>query len=110
MDFARRGARVILACRNQKLANDARNRIIESTGNSNIVVKYLDFSSFKTVRDFAKDFEETEERLDILVNNIGVFDTTNETTEDGFPINTQINYYGHILLTVLLLGRLQMST
>lgn len=105
MDFARRGARVILACRNQQLGNEARNRIIESTGNNNVIVKYLDFNSLKTVRDFAKDIVETEERLDILVNNIGVYDTTNATTEDGFPINMQINYYGHVLLTILLLGK-----
>lgn len=90
------------------MANEARNRIIETTGNSNIVVRYLDFSSFKSVRVFAKYIVDTEERLDLLVNNIGFFDATNETTEDGFSINMQINYYGHVLLTILLLGRLLM--
>lgn len=95
---------MILACRNIDLANKARDRIVELTQNQNVVVKYLNFNSLKTVRDFATDILETEERLDVLVNNIGATDLIGDT-EDGFPVMLQVNYYGHVLLTMLLLGR-----
>lgn len=109
LEFAKRGARVILACRNEKLATEAKIRIAELTQNSNIVVKYVDFGSFKTIKKLASDILETEERLDILVNNIGAALTTNNITEDGIPEMIQINYYGHVLLTILLLGRFYQS-
>ncbi|KAF5307640.1 hypothetical protein FQR65_LT06695 [Abscondita terminalis] len=71
LDFAKRGARVILACRNVSKAEEAKNKIIDESGNKDVVVKILDLSSLDSVRQFAKDINETEKRLDILVNNAG---------------------------------------
>ena len=36
----------------------------------NLVVRRLDLSSMKTVRDFAREVIETEERLDVLVRSL----------------------------------------
>lgn len=38
-DLALRGAKVILACRDQKKGTEARDKIIEATGNSNVIYK-----------------------------------------------------------------------
>lgn len=95
---------MIIGCRNLDLANKARDRIVELTDNTNVVVKYLDFNSLKTIKDFARDILETEDRLDVLVNNIGATELTG-ITEDGIPVMLQVNYYGHVLLTMLLLGK-----
>lgn len=103
--FAKRGARVILACRSEKSATSAKERIIKLTQNHNIVVKYVDFSSLKTVRDFARDITQTEERVDILVNNVGAITSSDKVTVDGFPEAMQVNYYAHVLLTIHLIGK-----
>ena len=71
LDFAKRGARVILACRDEKRANDAKNDIIKLSGNKNVIVELVDFASFESIRDFARRINQKEKRLDILVNNAG---------------------------------------
>mgnify|MGYP005984370703 FL=1 len=104
LDFAKRGARVILACRDEGRAEEARIRIVEETGNKNIVVQLIDMSSFETVREFAKRINETEERLDILVNNAGAAGIGDKRSKDGHVLLMQINYFSAFLLTNLLIG------
>lgn len=110
LDFAKRGAKVILACRDTNKAEAARYKIIEETGNEQILVKMLDLSSFKSVRTFAEDITKTEEHLDILVNNAGAVGIEDEKSEDGHLLLMQINYYSHFLLTNLLIDLLKKST
>ena len=108
VDFARRGARVVMACRNLEKAEAAMKEIIENTGNKNLVVKHLDLVSLRSVRAFARDINNTEERLDILVNNARVFNLPELTkTEDGFETTMGVNHFGHFLLTNLLLDLLK---
>lgn len=104
MDFAKRGAKVILACRDENKAKEAVNKIKNQTHNSDVLYKLVDLSSFKSVRQFAEDINANEERLDILVNNAGAGGLGDKITEDGLPIVMQINYFSHFLLTNLLLG------
>lgn len=72
-DLARRNARVIMACRNTPKASRVAEEIITRTGNDNVIVKYLDLASLKTVRKCAEDILNTEEKLDVLINNAGIF-------------------------------------
>ncbi|KAF2897599.1 hypothetical protein ILUMI_08568 [Ignelater luminosus] len=108
-DFAKRGARVILACRNRQRAEDARSKIIEATGNPNVVVRIIDLSSLASVRAFAKEINETEERLDILVNNAAQGGIEHQLTADGLGLTMQSNYFGPFLLTHLLIELLKKS-
>ncbi|KAM8903160.1 dehydrogenase/reductase SDR family member 13-like isoform 2-T2 [Spinachia spinachia] len=69
LDLAKRGARVILACRNKDKAEAAAFDIRTESGNNQVVFMQLDLASLKSVRCFAKAFLKTEPRLDILINN-----------------------------------------
>ena len=109
-DFARRGARVIMACRNLDQAEAAMKEIVQKTGNKSVVVKHLDLASLKSVRAFAEDVKNNEARLDILINNAGVFNLPEfSKTEDGFETIMAVNHFGHFLLTNLLLDLLKQS-
>ncbi|XP_022915007.2 retinol dehydrogenase 14-like [Onthophagus taurus] len=110
LDFAMRGARVILACRSKSRADEARDKIVAKTGNQNVVVKLLDLQSFKSIRDFCEDINKNEESLDILVNNAGVAYLGEGKTEDGLLKVMQTNHFGPFLLTHLLIDKLKKST
>ncbi|XP_035676518.1 uncharacterized protein LOC118415774 [Branchiostoma floridae] len=106
-DLARRGARVILACRNVTKAEEAAEDIRKTTGNGNVVVLKLDLSSLASVREFAAGINEKEERLDILINNAGIMMCPQWKTEDGFEMQFGTNHLGHFLLTNLLMDKLK---
>ncbi|XP_068174204.1 dehydrogenase/reductase SDR family member 13-like [Antennarius striatus] len=105
LELAKRGARVILACRNKERAEAAAFDIRRESGNPGVVFLQLDLASLKSVRAFANNFLQSEPRLDILINNAGVMSAGR--TEDGFDVALGVNHLGHFLLTALLLERLQ---
>ncbi|XP_053501298.1 dehydrogenase/reductase SDR family member 13 [Ictalurus furcatus] len=107
MELAGRGARVILACRNQKKAEAAISDIKKVTRSTDVVYMQLDLSSLKSVRSFAETFLKMESKLDVLINNAGL--VADGRTEDGFGIEFGVNHLGHFLLTCLLLDRLKES-
>jgi len=106
-DLASRGAKVIIASRSAD--ENTRKKLIEETNNENIHVKKLDLSSLKSVRKFAKEIHESEEKIDILINNAGVITNGNTITEDGFNSTMGPNHFGPFLLTILLLDLIKKS-
>ncbi|XP_076842598.1 dehydrogenase/reductase SDR family member 13-like [Brachyhypopomus gauderio] len=105
LDIAKRGARVILACRDKQRAESAVNDIKKQSGNNEIVFMHLDLASLQSVRSFAENFLKSEPRLDVLINNAGV--VTEGKTKDDIGLIFGVNHIGHFLLTVLLLDRLK---
>uniref|UniRef100_A0A670Z3R7 Dehydrogenase/reductase 13 n=1 Tax=Pseudonaja textilis TaxID=8673 RepID=A0A670Z3R7_PSETE len=105
VDLARRGARVILACRDKARGESAMYDIRRESGNSEVILMILDLASLSSVRDFAQTFLASEPRLDILINNAGV--VKGGQTADGFDLVFQVNHLGHFLLTHLLLDQLK---
>ncbi|MGH0172537.1 UNVERIFIED_CONTAM: hypothetical protein FKN15_063031 [Acipenser sinensis] len=71
-DLAGRGARMVIACRDLAKAEQAAAEIRRTTGNGNVAVRRLDLASLSSVRQFSREFNEREERLDILINNAGL--------------------------------------
>ncbi|XP_059821888.1 retinol dehydrogenase 13 isoform X2 [Hypanus sabinus] len=103
-DFARRNARVILACRSEDRGRRAERAIRRKTGNSNVHLRILDTSCMKSVREFAERIQREERQLDILVNNAGATGLPSTITPEGLGLTFATNYLGHFLLTNLLLG------
>ncbi|RZF36696.1 hypothetical protein LSTR_LSTR010557 [Laodelphax striatellus] len=110
MELARRGARIIMACRNQETAKQTKEEIIEKTKNDKLVIRKVDLSSLTSIRNFSKEIHETEDRIDILINNAGAYGLRNKKTEDGLNVLMQINHFGPFLLTNLLLDLVKKST
>jgi NAD(P)-dependent dehydrogenase (short-subunit alcohol dehydrogenase family) len=71
LDIAKRGARIIMACRNMEEGEKVAAEVKEETGNTDIKVKALDLASLASVRKFAEEVKESEKRLDVLLNNAG---------------------------------------
>nr|XP_002130502.1 retinol dehydrogenase 14-like [Ciona intestinalis] len=111
IDFVKREARVILGCRNIEKAEEAKKRIVAETGGNEdkVILKQLDLASFASVRAFAKDVNENESRIDVLLNNAGIMMCPKGKTEDGFETQYGVNHLGHFLLTNLLLDLVKRS-
>ncbi|XP_041668020.1 retinol dehydrogenase 14-like [Cheilinus undulatus] len=103
--------RVILACRDRSRAEGAALEIRQETGadSAQLVVKQLDLASLASVRVFCQEIVKEESRLDVLINNAGVYQCPYTKTEDGFEMQFGVNHLGHFLLTHLLLDLLKRS-
>ncbi len=109
-EIAKLGAKVYMACRSLDSANEARDEIIKETGNPNIFVKYLDLASVDSVQKFAESFKSVESRLDVLINNAGLWTKTKKLTDINVEQTFAVNVLGHQLLTYLLLDELKNAT
>jgi NAD(P)-dependent dehydrogenase (short-subunit alcohol dehydrogenase family) len=107
--LAELGANVILACRDLAKAEAARVEIRDSTRNDAVEVMHLDLADTRSVRDFASAFARKSARLDVLVNNAGVFVRRRATTAQGFEMTFGVNHLGTFLLTRELLPILEAS-
>ncbi|XP_037124355.1 dehydrogenase/reductase SDR family member 13-like [Syngnathus acus] len=105
IDLAKRGARVILACRSRQRGEAALADVKRESGSNQVVFMQLDLGNLKSVRSFAENYRRSEPRLDILINNAGIY--MQGQTEDGFGMMFGINHLGHFLLTNLVLDRLK---
>ncbi|XP_063063035.1 retinol dehydrogenase 12, like isoform X2 [Engraulis encrasicolus] len=109
IDLAKRGARIIMACRDMEKANAALKDVTEASGSQNIVVKKLDLSDTKSIREFAELINKEESQLNILINNAGVMVCPYGKTADGFETQIGVNHIGPFLLTYLLLDLIKKS-
>jgi NAD(P)-dependent dehydrogenase (short-subunit alcohol dehydrogenase family) len=106
LQLARKGANVVLACRDPGRAGDAAERIRSGFSAASVGVMALDLASLASVRSFAEEFSHRHARLDVLCNNAGVMALPYRRTEDGFEMQLGTNHLGHFALTGLLLERL----
>ncbi|XP_072021361.1 retinol dehydrogenase 11-like [Amphiura filiformis] len=110
IDFARRGARIIIGCRNPKKATEAVKEIQRRSGSSNVVYFPLELSDQDSVREFAETVLKQETRIDYLINNAGITKSAKgQRTKEGYDMVFAVNLFGHFLLTMLLLDRLKAS-
>lgn len=107
-NLAQRGGKIYLACRNDQKGLKAVEIVQNSSGNQNVKFLKLNLASFKSVREFCKSFCESEDRLDILINNAGLL-SSGGVSEDGFELSMATHHLGHFLLTNLLLKMLEKS-
>ncbi|MFI6942849.1 oxidoreductase [Streptomyces sp. NPDC050418] len=103
-ELARRGARVVLACRSEARGREAVARITADIPSAEAEFAPLDLADLSSVRDFAGAF--AGEQLDLLINNAGVMALPYGRTADGFETQFGVNHLGHFALTGLLLPKL----
>jgi NAD(P)-dependent dehydrogenase (short-subunit alcohol dehydrogenase family) len=104
--LARRGASVVLACRNEERGAAALKWARDASGSAALTLRQLDLGNLESVRAFSRAWAGP---LDLLVNNAGVMATPLRRTADGFEQQFGINHLGHFALTGLLLDALRQS-
>lgn len=106
LELARQGATVVLVARNRERGEAARADIIAKSGNSHVELLQADLSSQDSIHGLSESFKARYDRLNVLVNNAGVYLSRREESIDGLEMTFAVNHIGYFLTTLLLWDRL----
>ncbi len=109
LELAQKGAKVLIHGRDLERGMEAVDEITSQTNNPAIDLFISDSSSLKQVRQLAANINSKYDRLDVLINNAGVYMKQRVLTEDRFETTFQVNHLAHFLLTNLLLDLINRS-
>jgi retinol dehydrogenase-12/retinol dehydrogenase-13 len=104
--LARLGARVVMAVRNPEKGEKARRAIMGATGRD-VEMVVVDLARRESIRAFARDLAARHAKLDVLVNNAGIWADRRRRSPDGIELTWATNVLGYFLVTELLLPRLR---
>lgn len=108
LELARKGAHVLLACRDKSRGDAALDRLRTAVPSASTEVVLLDLASLASVHGFAEAELALGIPLDLLINNAGVYaPKKRQETADGFELQFGTNVLGHFALTALLMPALE---
>lgn len=132
-ELAKRGAKVVLACKDMKKCMEAKYEIIDETWNKKVECIKCDLSSLESINEFVEQFRKggcffkackipsfsqfiknfhfilDHKLLHVLVNNAGTMWHPKGVTKEGFETHLGVNHLGHFYLTNKLLPELKHS-
>ena len=109
--LARNGDHVIVHGRNEERGN-ALVAEISAEGKGSARFYQADFGSLDEIRALGKSILTDYKRLDVLVNNAGIFNPDQDerrVSEDGYELHFQVNYLAGYMLTEMLMPLLEAS-
>jgi NAD(P)-dependent dehydrogenase (short-subunit alcohol dehydrogenase family) len=101
------GARVTILGRSHERGESAVQQMQAATANACVSFVACDLGDQASVRRAADEIQRGRSKLDVLINNAGIFLPRRELTTDGVEKTFASVYLGHFLLTQLLLDRLK---
>ena len=101
IDLVKHGGQVILACRNESKTKEAMKSLNEEEQKLIKFIK-LDLCDFDSIIQFAEQVKKEYKKIDIIMNNAGLFPQKYHITKDNMESYLQGNFTGHVLLTFLL--------
>ncbi|MFC2062679.1 oxidoreductase [Chloroflexota bacterium] len=109
--LASKGAKVIMACRDQNKGEVAKQQINQENPQALVELIGLDLANLESVRSFVNEFSGRYNKLHLLINNAGVmFIPERQLTADSFEMQFGTNHLGHFALTGLLIETIISTT
>ena len=99
MGLAKMGACVVMVGRDRGRGEAALAEIKEKSTNASVHLILADLSSQEEIRRLAGGFKEAHPRLDVLINDAGLFRSKRFTTADGLETTFAVNHLAYFLLT-----------
>lgn len=109
LELAEMGATVLLHGRDDEKGRAVLADIARRTGNNRLDFFRADLASFREIRQLAAAVLGKYPRLDVLINNAGVYEPHRRLSADGIEMTLAVNHLAPFLLTGLLLPLLKKS-
>ncbi len=104
--LARGGAYLVLVCRNEQKAHKVQMELMrEYDAKSDIVL--VDFRILSDVRHIIEEISKKYPIINVLINNVGIFNTRRLLTPDGNEMVFQVVHLASFLITKLLIKNLK---
>lgn len=98
-ELAGHGCHVVMACRDQSRAEEARTKILKKYPDASIDIMLVDLADLNSIAEFGQRFREKYPALDLLINNAGVLNVPNSKTKQNFEMIMGTNFFGLFALT-----------
>lgn len=105
--LAKKGANVTITGRNEEKVKAAVEEIKQKSGNGNVDYLICDQASLDNVRKLAETINAKYDKIDVLVNNAGLYTSNREFSKDGIELMFAVNHLSHFLLTNLVLDKIK---
>ncbi len=107
--LALQGHNVLLHGRNSEKLADAEKAVSALTDGGTVESYLADLSRLTDVEALAKAVYEKHDHIDVLINNAGIYKTSDPITQDGLDVRFVVNTIAPYLLTQMLLPLLGSS-
>jgi len=107
--LAEKGHRIIIHGRNENKAQRVKIELNKINTSAEHKIAVADLESQKEVLDMSSRLKKEEEKIDILINNAGIYQNSLEYTEAQIEKTIAVNYHSHFILTLLLIPLLEKS-
>jgi len=108
-DLAMLGHEIILHGRNEAKGLQLIQTIKTQSGNNRLHYLNADLTDFSEIEGLINSVKSKFEKLDVLINNAGVFETSKNILANGLEKTFMVNYLSHFKLTIGLLEHLKNS-
>ena len=108
--LAEDGHEIYLHGRNETKLSKVIEEIKSLSENESINGFVADFSDLNAVKNMAAKINQEVSKLDVLINNAGVWNSKNSHNQDGWDMRYAVNYFAPFLLTQQLLPLLKKGT
>ena len=107
IELSKKNPRLLFTYRNQKLADKLLTEIKNLSPDTQVHSVYCDFSNQDSIKKCADEINNLCEKIDLLINNAGVVNTSYRETNEGIENTFAVNHLGYFLFTNLLLNKLK---
>jgi NAD(P)-dependent dehydrogenase (short-subunit alcohol dehydrogenase family) len=107
VELSKKNPRLLFTYRNQKLADELLTEIKNLSPDTQVHSVYCDFSNQDSIKKCADEINNLCEKIDLLINNAGVVNTSYRETNEGIENTFAVNHLGYFLFTNLLLNKLK---
>jgi NAD(P)-dependent dehydrogenase (short-subunit alcohol dehydrogenase family) len=108
--LAKEGHTVYVHGRNPEKLSATVSEIKATTGNENVQGFLADLSDLDSVRQMAEQIQKEIPKIDVLINNAGVFKSPVSDNKDGLDLRLVVNYLAPYLLTSKLISIIKNGT